>query len=158
MRSLRSARALKFGALTAAIVTGGAVVAWAATPEEVVKQREAAMDTYGDQTKVLTAFVRDGKGSIDDVKTATAKMETVAASLPALFPEGTAAGVGKSAAKPEIWANWTDFQAKVKANQDAITALNDAAQAGDAAKVKAAFPTVGQTCGACHETYRVKKS
>ena len=151
-------RSWKFVAITAAIVSCGAAVAWAATPEEVVKQREAAMDTYGDQAKVLTAFLRDGKGSIDDVKAATAKMQDVASTLPSLFPEGTAVGVGKSAAKPEIWTNSADFQAKVKGNQDAIAALNAAAQAGDADKIKAAFGTVGQSCGACHETYRVKKS
>ena len=151
-------RSWKFVAITAAIVSCGAAVAWAATPEEVVKQREAAMDTFGDQAKILVGFVRDGKGSIDDVKAAAGKMQEVSSNLLALFPEGTAVGVGKSAAKPEVWTNWADFQTKVKGNQDAVAALNAAAQAGDADKVKAAFATVGQSCGACHETYRVKKS
>jgi cytochrome c556 len=151
-------RSWKFAAITAAIVSCGAVVAWAATPEEVVSQREDAMKTFGAGAKTLTAFVKDGQGSIDDVKAATAKMAGVSANLLALFPEGTAVGVGKSAAKPEIWASWADFQTKVKGAQDAITALDAAAQAGDAAKVKTAFPVVGQACGACHETYRQKKS
>lgn len=151
-------RSLKFAVITAAIVSCGAAIAWAATPEETVAQREDAMKTYGASVKTLTGFVRDNQGSIDDVKAATEKMAGVSAQLLSLFPEGTAAGVGKSAAKPEIWANWADFQTKVKANHDAITALDAAAQSGDAAKVKAAFPAVGQSCGACHETYRVKKS
>ncbi|WP_343713724.1 cytochrome c [Inquilinus sp.] len=151
-------RSLKFAVITAAIVSCGAAIAWAATPEEVVAQREDAMKTYGASVKTLTGFVRDNQGSIDDVKAATAKMAGVSAELLSLFPEGTAVGVGKSAAKPEIWANWADFQAKVKANHDAIVALDAAAQSGDVAEVKAAFPAVGQSCGACHETYRVKKS
>ena len=151
-------RSLKFAALAAAIVGCGAVVAWAATPEEQVKQREEAMETFGDSAKILTGFVRDGRGSIDDVKAATAKMAQVSAELPTLFPEGTAVGIGKSAAKSEVWTNQADFQTKVKGAQDAIAALDAAAQSGDAAKVKAAFPIVGQACGACHETYRVKKS
>jgi cytochrome c556 len=151
-------RSWKFAALTAAIISCGAVVAWAATPEEQVTAREDAMKTFGAGAKTLTGFVKDGQGTIDDVKTATAKMATVAANLPSLFPEGTAVGVGKSAAKPEVWTNAADFQTKVKGAQDAIAALDAAAQAGDAAKVKAAFPVVGQACGACHETFRVKKS
>ncbi|MGK9233854.1 cytochrome c [Inquilinus limosus] len=151
-------RSVKFAVITAAIVSCGAVVAWAATPEEVVTQREDAMKTFGASVKTLTGFVRDNQGSIDDVKAATAKMKATSADLLVLFPEGTAVGIGKSAAKPEIWANWADFQTKVKANQDAIAALDAAAQEGNAAKVKAAFPAVGQSCGACHETYRVKKS
>jgi len=151
-------RLSSFAAITAAIVSCGAVAAWATTPEEVVAQREHTMDTFGDSVKVLTGFVRDGKGTIDDVKAATAKMKEASADLLSLFPEGTAVGVGKSAAKPEIWTNWADFQTKVKGAQDAIAALDAAAQSGDDAKVKAAFPAVGQACGACHQDYRVKKS
>ncbi|MGK9165364.1 cytochrome c [Inquilinus limosus] len=151
-------RLLSFAAVTAAIVSCGSVVAWATTPEEAVAKREDAMKTFGAGVKALTGFVRDNQGTIDDVKAATGKMAGVSAELLALFPEGTAVGVGESAAKPEIWTNWADFQAKVKSTQDAIAALDAAAQAGDAVKVKAAFPAVGQACGACHETYRVKKS
>ena len=151
-------RSLKFAVITAAIVSCGAVVAWAATPEEVVAQREDAMKSFGAGTKALTGFVRDNQGTIDDVKATTAKMKATSENLLALFPEGTAVGVGKSAAKPEIWANWADFQTKVKGAQDAIATLDAAAQSGDATKVKAAFPDVGKACGACHETYRVKKS
>lgn len=151
-------RSFKFAALTAAIIGCGAVVAWAATPAEQVKLREDSMKTFGAGAKTLTEFVRDGQGTIDDVKAATAKMAAVAADLPTLFPEGTAVGVGESDAKPEIWTNQADFQTKVKAAQDAIVALDAAAQAGDADKVKTAFPTVGQACGACHENFRVKKS
>ena len=151
-------RSLKFAVITAAIVSCGAAIAWAATPEDQVTQREDAMKTFGASAKTLTGFVRDNQGTIDDVKAATGKMAGVSANLLTLFPEGTAVGVGKSAAKPEIWTNWADFQTKVKGAQDAIAALDAAAQEGNAAKVKAAFPAVGQACGACHETYRVKKS
>ena len=149
---------LKFAVITAAIVSCGAVVAWAATPDEVVAQREDAMKSFGAGAKALTGFVRDNQGTIDDVKATTAKMKATSDNLLTLFPEGTAVGVGKSAAKPEIWTNWADFQTKVKGAQDAIAALDTAAQEGNAAKVKAAFPEVGKACGACHETYRVKKS
>lgn len=151
-------RSLKFAAITAAIMGCGAAIAWAATPEEVVTQREEAMKGFGAATKTLTGFVRDNQGTVDEVKAATAKMAEISAALPTLFPEGTGVGVGKSAAKAEIWTNAADFQAKVKATQDAITALNAAAQAGDVPKIKAAFPAVGQSCGACHQDYRVKKS
>ena len=77
------------------------------------------------------------------------------ADLPNLFPESSKTG-GDTAALPAIWANKADFDAK------AAKFVTDAKQAQTAVKdldtFKASFSTVTKDCGACHETYRAKKS
>jgi cytochrome c556 len=62
-----------------------------------------------------------------------------------------------SAALPEIWMNFADFQQKATDLQTAATAFADAAQANgfDAAKGMAA--AVRQSCGGCHRPYRKRQ-
>ena len=58
----------------------------------------------------------------------------------------------KSEAKPIIWEQFADFEAK-------SAALGTSAQGSVAtlADLQAILPRVGGTCGACHDVYRVKK-
>lgn len=61
-----------------------------------------------------------------------------------------------SIALPEIWTNWSDFQAKAKALQDGAQGLADAAAQGGVDGAKGMVQAVRQTCGGCHRTYRHK--
>ncbi len=69
-----------------------------------------------------------------------------------LFPEGTLAG--KTDAKPEIWENWSDFEARANESQQAAQALLDAVQSGDAGVIDTRFGELTQTCKACHRPFR----
>ena len=69
-----------------------------------------------------------------------------------LFPEGTSAG--KTDAKPEIWENWSDFEARANESQQAAQALLDAVQSGDAGAIDTRFGELTQTCKACHRPFR----
>ena len=74
--------------------------------------------------------------------------------MPTLFPETAKAG-GETAAAPKIWEDQAGFKAAfVKFEADA-TAAGPAAT--DIASFRAAFGNVTKNCGACHETYRIKK-
>lgn len=59
-----------------------------------------------------------------------------------------------SEATPEVWENWPDFI-------DLAAKLENAARMAGAAQTAAeltpAIAQIGQTCRACHETFRVKK-
>ena len=61
-----------------------------------------------------------------------------------------------SAALPAIWENMEDFSAKYQALHDAVANLQTAAGT-DLASLQGAMGGVGQACGACHESYRVKE-
>jgi cytochrome c556 len=68
------------------------------------------------------------------------------------FPAGS--GIGKTEAKPEIWTNWADFQAKMKAFETESAVLAVLAKGGDFEKIKLQFGKVGGTCKACHDKYK----
>ena len=74
--------------------------------------------------------------------------------FPTLFPAGSDKGATKAA--PEIWSDQAGFLKAAAALTDAGDALTNAAKAGDATAVAAAFKSVGDACGGCHKTYRLK--
>ena len=71
-----------------------------------------------------------------------------------LFPEGGDTGELETWAMPEIWSNRADFEEKLKAAEAEAIALQSVA-------VETAFPPalgkLGDTCKACHQTYRRPK-
>jgi cytochrome c556 len=73
--------------------------------------------------------------------------------VPDIWPEGSAEG---TRAKPEIWANWTDFTSKIDALQEATAALLAAAESGDLEATSDAAGNVGRACRSCHGDYRAR--
>jgi cytochrome c556 len=59
-----------------------------------------------------------------------------------------------SAALPEIWSNRDDFDQKAADFMTAAEALAAAAQSGGYDAGQSLVQGVGQTCGACHRSYR----
>ena len=59
-----------------------------------------------------------------------------------------------SAALPEIWMNWDDFQQKAADLQMAAQALADSASQDGVDAAKGLIQPVGQACGGCHRPYR----
>ena len=74
--------------------------------------------------------------------------------IPALFPEGSLSD--KSAAKPEIWQKWPEFEASAKNFQTWADKLRDAARSKDANATQAVMREFGKNaCGSCHTAFRV---
>ena len=71
------------------------------------------------------------------------------------FPEGAKTG-GKTRASPKIWENQADFRKRFDDWAADIKKVSTGVK--DLDSFKAAFGTVIKNCGACHETYRIKKS
>ncbi len=63
---------------------------------------------------------------------------------------------GTTRAKPEIWDNMADFEAKMTDLQAATEALDDAAESGDKEQIAEAFAATGGACKACHDEYKSK--
>lgn len=61
---------------------------------------------------------------------------------------------GRSDAKPEIWENLDDFNAKMDKFVADTAALKAAAEAGDKAQIGAATKAVFSNCKGCHDKYR----
>lgn len=73
------------------------------------------------------------------------------------FPEGSAEGQEtETDAKADIWENHADFDQKLETFQIEVVALKEAADSGDMAVIKPQFGKTGQSCKACHDSYRDK--
>jgi cytochrome c556 len=62
----------------------------------------------------------------------------------------------KTAAKPEIWERAAEFKTAQDAFAAEAAAFMQVASSGDVAKMRAQAKRLGQTCGGCHRTFRVK--
>ncbi|TCO77751.1 c-type cytochrome [Chromatocurvus halotolerans] len=63
---------------------------------------------------------------------------------------------GTTRAKPEIWDNMDDFEAKLEDLRDAAEALEEAAGSGDRKAIASAVRDTGGACKACHDEYKAK--
>ena len=123
-------------------------------PEAVIRYRQSAMDLIGWNFSPLSAMV---KGKRDwDAKEFALRADRLAALAPQI-QEGFTKGSDKGAetdAKPEIWKNPEDFQAKVNDLVNESKALSDIAKNGDEAKTKEQFKKLAGACGSCHDKYK----
>ncbi len=63
---------------------------------------------------------------------------------------------GMTRAKPAIWENMDDFEAKLADLQEAAEALDEAAEGGDRGAIAEAVKATGGACKACHDEYKSK--
>jgi cytochrome c556 len=108
--------------------------------------------------RVIGSFLKNEGATVADVGRSADVIRMVANELqPALFPEGTAAGIGGSEAKPELWQQWELFRERAVNLATAAARLSTAAASGDGDAVHGPIVAVGQACAACHELFRRKK-
>jgi cytochrome c556 len=120
-----------------------------------IEQRQALFKEMGKATGPVGAMLQ-GKAPFDaaPVKAALALYADHAVKLKDLFPADSKEG--KTEALPAIWEKNAEFLAifdKLKADSDAA-----AAAITDEATFKAEMGKVLGNCGACHDSFRVKKS
>ena len=149
---------------TAAVLTGIAIATGigltavnAQSPEEIVEQRQDHMKVFGNAMRVTGAYVREDAATIEEVQEAVMPAAALAPDILSWFPEGTEVGVGDSRALPIIWEQWDDFTEVANASSQAIVAFEEVVALGDPANIAAAMGQAGQTCGACHDTYRAEE-
>jgi cytochrome c556 len=135
-------------------------VSIAVAQQDVIKERKALMKANGDQAKIGVAMVK-GEAPFDVTKAQKifATFEDAAEKAPALFPANSldqATADDPYTASPKIWEDFADFKARLaKFGNNARAA---AASVKDLDSFKAALGAIGKNdCGACHETYRLKK-
>ena len=149
----------QFGTLLSAAVIGIVISTTAAAqvkPEQLVKQRQAAMTLQGKYFGPLGAMAQ-GKAPYDAAVVArNAAFLDVLDKMPW---DGFAASTKdvKSAALPAIWGESAKFKQAQDNFQDAVQSLVRASKGGDEAATKAAIGGVGKTCGGCHQNFRQKQ-
>ena len=147
------------GTLLSAAVIGLVISATAAAqakPEQLVKQRQAAMTLQGKYFGPLGAMAQ-GKAPFD-----AAVVARNAAFLDALgkMPwDGFAASTKdvKSATLPAAFTDTAKFKEAQDRFQSEVSKLVSVSKSGDEAAVKAQLGAIGKVCGGCHEDFRAKQ-
>ena len=144
--------------LSAAAVAASALFATPAAAqfakaEDAIKYRKAAMTLEATHFGRIAAMAN---GRIPfDAKVAAENAEIMAMVSKWQFTgfvEGSDKGDTK--AKPEIWSEAAKFQDAGRKSQDAVDKLAAAVKTGNLDAIKTAAGPVGQTCKACHDTFR----
>ncbi|GLR48017.1 c-type cytochrome [Sphingomonas astaxanthinifaciens] len=120
----------------------------------VQKQRHQGYEQLGKAMRAAGQAI--GQGNAAAVRGPANQIAVLSAKAPTWFPAGSGPEAGKTHAKPEIWQNRADFDAKMANFGAAAKAFQAAAAAGDLGAMKAAHQKLGQTCGSCHNSYRLK--
>ncbi|MGH6962344.1 MAG: c-type cytochrome [Dongiaceae bacterium] len=131
----------------------------AVDPAAAVSHRQTLMKQNAVHWKAIKDFLEEGKGPAADVRTHAEAIQASARRIPGLFPLGTSAIdlPGRTAARPEIWSDWTGFQQAAAELEVHAAKLAMLTEGGDAAAMNAQFAAVArQGCGACHNQFRLK--
>ncbi|WP_170984168.1 c-type cytochrome [Rhodoligotrophos defluvii] len=120
-------------------------------------QREKAMETIGDQLKVLVPIAR-GEAEFDGAKVneAASTILTQLNRAEGLFPEGS--GGGETRALPAIWEKPDEFAAALNRAKEAAAAVAEAGKTNDQAAFQESFKALGASCAGCHRTFRAPES
>ena len=127
-----------------------------ANPQGVVNERQGIMKGFGGALAASAAYVQ-GKGPAAAAHTKLAAAYANTTKVAALFPRGTAMGdrgASTSRALATIFANRSDFEAKLDATARALGALDALVQRGAKTEASAAFDTARASCASCHNKYR----
>lgn len=140
--------------LSLALCTGTALTVLSqANPEAMVKQRQAAMTLLGKYYGPLAAMA-DGKAQLSaDVVARNAGYLDVLSTMPWDGFGANTAGE-KSRALPTVYSDPAKFKSAGDELRSAAAKLLTIAKSKDAAAIKSAVGTVGESCGGCHKAFR----
>jgi cytochrome c556 len=148
---------MKKSALAALVLAAAAVpvVAQQMKAENQVKYRRAAYQLMNLNFSNLEAMAENKKPFNHDEAARNAEFVSLLATVPkGFFGEGTDKD---TRAKPEIWKNRADFDAKMDKMSGEAGKLPAIVQAGDMGAFKKQVHDVGEACKACHDEYRAKQ-
>jgi cytochrome c556 len=138
------------------ILAFSGAVASADSPQDVVKARQAAMKSFGADSKAISDYVK-GAGDKDAAVKAAGDYGATATKLAKMWPKGTSSAdmPGVSKAKPAIWTDSAKFNASFGSMTDGAKKLADVIKTGSTDDVKAASVAFAKAnCAACHSNYR----
>jgi cytochrome c556 len=150
-------RVLIAGALSLMCVAGAAGAQQTVSPEHAARIVAGRQASFA-MSAVTFQSIKQGLDAgvpLEQLRFASGGLARWAAAMTTPFAPGTGPdAVPSTKAKPEIWTDWTGFQAKAADYQAATTQLRDAIAAGDAAAANEAWAATRATCGSCHDAYR----
>jgi len=125
------------------------------TIEAAIKYRQSGFQMISWHVKPMGAMIQ---GKTDWDLALFQKHANAIASLAPLPINGFIpdSDMGDTHAKPEIWENWEDFNAKMNALIQETKTLAEVASNGNQDAIKEQFIKTAGTCKSCHKKYREK--
>lgn len=127
--------------------------------QDPVKDAQNVMKNNGKNLGGVLSPMFKGDKPYDQaaVDAALTQLDDTAKKLPAMFPASVkdAKWEGDYAPSPKVWEDKAGFDAKVASFTKVVAEAR--AKIKDLDSLKANFPGIGKECGACHETFRLKK-
>ncbi len=124
-----------------------------------ITERQALMKLQGASAGAIKAAI-DSKDAAR-LKQVEGNARALAASsqaIPTMFPKGSDAKAGKTAALPVIWEKPAEVKKAADNMGREATALAETLKAGDAAAAATQFGKLVQSgCNGCHDTFRQKQ-
>lgn len=124
---------------------------------DVIATRQAHYREIGKAFKAINDQLKSGSPDLAVIRANAPVVERLARQQGKenWFPAGSQAGQGlQTSAKPAIWQNRADFEAKRADFLRAAAGYTAITGRGDVAAIGAATATIGKTCKGCHESYR----
>jgi cytochrome c556 len=143
-------------AAACAALTMMAAEAQTPKPEDQIKLRKAAYSLMNYSFGALAAMAEGKRAFNQEEALRNAELLAQLAGVPrGFFGEGT--DKGETRARPEVWANRADFDAKMDKMITETGKLYQVARTGDADAIKKAVADVDKACSSCHDDYRTKR-
>lgn len=153
--ALATAALLSVASVSVVIAQSNAIV----TPADTIKTRQQSLKDLGAAFKLIRDQSQSGAPDVAKIKVAAADVKKAADAIATWFPKGTGPEAGvKTAAKPEIWSDAAGFTTATNNFVEQAAKFNQIATSADAAAISAGIKPLGQTCGGCHDKFRIKES
>lgn len=140
----------------AVLLASSAVAEENAIPGQVhYEYREKVMKSIGANIGAIGDIMKNKLPHGDNIVVHAQAIQLSSTLIPSAFTAQTPDIESESL--PVIWEKWEDFVAASKVTEDAAAELVEVASSGDMAAIGGAMRKLGQSCGACHRTFRLKK-
>ncbi|MCH7486660.1 MAG: cytochrome c [Proteobacteria bacterium] len=127
-------------------------------PENVIKYRQSVMKAIGGHTGAIVGVVKGEVSYVDHVAAHARGINEMSKLLAGLFPEGTSQfEFPNTRALPEIWDDFSKFEAAAKALEVESAKMVEVAASGDLGAIGGQLQNLGKACGSCHKSFRQKK-
>lgn len=127
----------------------------AETPATIAEYRHEIMEAAGGHTGALFMIIKGESARTGDILAHAEALNAIAQMSGTLWPAGSGPDKVETSSKAEIWTDAAGFSAAVSNFQAKTAALVEAAKGGNADAIKGAAFGMGQSCGDCHDKYRV---
>lgn len=128
----------------------------ARTPAQLIQNRQAGYKQIVAAFRAVQVQARGSNPDLAVIRSNSAIIARLAPSVSGWFPRGTGPEAGvRTRAKAEIWALPREFRAAAVNLVVAARRLQSVSRGTDIAAIQAAARSLGESCSACHDRFRV---